>query len=145
MRQAVVAAAAAWTCLAGTPLAAQDALTVEQVLASVDRAFPLLDAARQDQEAAAGEALSARGAFDLRLQGSADVFRGEVYDNETAAVSLYQPLTVAGAYHSPLMAGAIFVLISVFSVVFLRESLDAARIGGMVCILAGIVLLSRGV
>ncbi len=97
MRRALVATAAAWTCLAGTPLAAQNTLTVQQVLGAVDRAFPLLDAARQDQEVAAGDALSARGAFDLRLQASGDVFRGEVYDNETAAVSLYQPLTLAGA------------------------------------------------
>ncbi len=59
----------------------------------------------------------------------------------TALVFARMPLSLI----SPLMAGAIFVLISVFSVVFLRESLDAARIAGMVCILAGIVLLSRGV
>ncbi|WP_291981455.1 TolC family protein [Luteitalea sp.] len=96
-RRALVAAAAAWVAVAGTPVAAQTPLTVEQVLATVDRAFPLLDAARQEQEAAAGDALSARGAFDLRLQANGDVQRGEVYDNESAAVSLYQPLTFAGA------------------------------------------------
>ena len=45
---------------------------------------------------------------------------------------------------SPLMAGAIFVLISVFSVFFLRVSLDAFRLGGMAFIVVGIVLLSRG-
>jgi small multidrug resistance pump len=58
----------------------------------------------------------------------------------TALVFARMPLSLI----SPLMAGAIFVLISIFSVVFLRESLDAWRIGGMACILAGIALLSRG-
>lgn len=72
-------------------------LTVADVLSSVDRAFPLLDAARQEQEAAAGEALIARGAFDLNLSASADALRGNVYDNETAAIGLIQPLSVAGA------------------------------------------------
>lgn len=58
----------------------------------------------------------------------------------TALVFARLPLS----FISPLMAGAIFVLISFFSVVFLRESLDAFRLGGMACILAGIFLLSRG-
>lgn len=75
----------------------QAVLTVGEVLSVVDRAFPLLDAARQEQEAAAGDALAARGAFDLNLSASADVLRGNVYSNETAAVGLVQPLTVAGA------------------------------------------------
>jgi small multidrug resistance pump len=57
----------------------------------------------------------------------------------TALVFAKLPLSLI----SPLMAGAIFVLISAFSVVFLRESLDAYRLGGMACILAGIFFLSR--
>ena len=57
----------------------------------------------------------------------------------TALVFARLPLSLI----SPLMAGAIFVLISFFSVMFLRESLDAYRLGGMACILAGILLLSR--
>ncbi len=56
----------------------------------------------------------------------------------TALVFARLPLSMI----SPLMSGAIFVLISIFSVLFLRESLDAFRLGGMACILAGIVLLS---
>lgn len=44
---------------------------------------------------------------------------------------------------SPLMAGAIFVLISAVSVLYLHESLDAMRIAGMACVLLGIYLLSR--
>lgn len=93
----LVAAVAALACLAGAPLAAQTPLTVEQVLGAVDRAFPLLDAARQEQEAAAGEATAAAGAFDLRLQANGNLLRGNVYDNETAGVTLYQPLTFSGA------------------------------------------------
>ncbi|MEJ6021939.1 hypothetical protein [Ramlibacter sp. PS4R-6] len=44
---------------------------------------------------------------------------------------------------SPLMAGAIFVLISTAAVVFFGESLNALRIAGMLCVLLGIFLLSR--
>ncbi|BCS34460.1 hypothetical protein TBR22_A36870 [Luteitalea sp. TBR-22] len=97
MRALVMAAALAALAGAARPAGAQSPLTVDEVLAAVDRAYPLLDAARQEQEAAAGEATAAQGAFDLRLLGSADVFRGNVYDNEGASVSLYQPLTFAGA------------------------------------------------
>lgn len=59
----------------------------------------------------------------------------------TALVFARMPLTLI----SPLMAGAIFVLISVFSVLFLRETLDANRLAGMAFIVVGIVFLSRGV
>ncbi len=97
MGRLVVAVAAALGCVAGTPLSAQPSLTVDQVLSAVDRAFPLLDAARREQEAASGEAQSAQGAFDLRLQAGADLLRGDVYNNESASIGLYQPLTVAGA------------------------------------------------
>jgi outer membrane protein, heavy metal efflux system len=86
-------------CLWLTPATAvaQEPLRVEEVLAAVDRAFPLLDATRRDQEAAAGEALAARGAFDLRLSAGADRLVGDVYDHEAASVSIVQPLSFAGA------------------------------------------------
>lgn len=58
----------------------------------------------------------------------------------TALVFARMPLSLI----SPLMAGAIFMLISLFSVVFLSETLDVYRVSGMVCIVLGIVLLSRG-
>ena len=57
----------------------------------------------------------------------------------TALVYARLPLTVA----SPAMAGAIFVLISAFSVLFLGESLGAAKLAGMALIVGGIVLLAR--
>jgi multidrug transporter EmrE-like cation transporter len=44
---------------------------------------------------------------------------------------------------SPLMAGAIFVLISVASVSLLGEHLNAFRLAGMACVLLGIYLLSQ--
>jgi outer membrane protein TolC len=83
--------------LASAPASGQTPLTLREVLVAVDRAFPLLDAARQEQESAAGEAQSARGAFDLRLQAGVDVLRGDVYDNETASAGIVQPLTLGGA------------------------------------------------
>jgi outer membrane protein, heavy metal efflux system len=83
-------------CLTGAQAPAQDTLRLEEVLEAVERAFPLLDAARQEQDAAAGDATTARGAFDLRLTASADVLRGPVYTNETAAIALVQPLPVGG-------------------------------------------------
>jgi cobalt-zinc-cadmium efflux system outer membrane protein len=97
MPRVVVPALAVWLTLACAPLAAQPSLTMAEVLAAVDRAFPLLDAARQEQEAAEGDELAARGAFDLRLQASGEVLRGDIYDNERASVNLYQPLPMAGA------------------------------------------------
>ncbi len=44
---------------------------------------------------------------------------------------------------SPLMAGAIFVLISTASVLFLHEHLNTLRLAGMACVLLGIYLLSQ--
>jgi len=58
----------------------------------------------------------------------------------TALVFARFPLSLI----SPLMAGAVFVLIALLSVVFLGESLGPARIAGMVCVVAGIALLARG-
>jgi cobalt-zinc-cadmium efflux system outer membrane protein len=53
---------------------AEQPLRLEGVLASVERHFPLIEAARRDQQAAEAELLSARGAFDptvrTRLDGA---------------------------------------------------------------------------
>ena len=57
----------------------------------------------------------------------------------TAWVYARLPLSVA----SPLMAGAIFVLISMASVFWFAETLTALRVAGMVCIVVGVVLLAR--
>lgn len=57
----------------------------------------------------------------------------------TAWVYARLPLSVA----SPLMAGGIFVLISIASVVWFAETLTALRVAGMLCIVVGVVLLAR--
>ena len=57
----------------------------------------------------------------------------------TALVFARLPLTVA----SPLMAGAIFIAITVLSALFLGEQLTATRAIGMLLVLAGIALLAR--
>jgi cobalt-zinc-cadmium efflux system outer membrane protein len=97
MRASVVCAVLALVGLAGAPASGQPPLTLGEVLVAVDRAFPLLEAARQEQEAAAGDAQWARGAFDMRLQAGVDVLRADVYDNQTASVGVVQPLTLGGA------------------------------------------------
>ncbi len=78
------------------PAPAQPALTLETVLEAVDRALPLLDAARREEEAASGEALAAQGAFDLQLSAGADVLGGAGYDNETGFAGITQPLRTGG-------------------------------------------------
>ena len=57
----------------------------------------------------------------------------------TAWVYARLPLSIA----SPLMAGGIFVLISMASVFWFAETLTALRVAGMVCIVVGVVLLAR--
>lgn len=79
-----------------TPSTAQDRLTLDTVLDAVDRAFPLLDAARRGADAADGQAVRASGAFDLRVSAGADLLRGAGYDNETASAGVMQPLPLAG-------------------------------------------------
>lgn len=79
-----------------TPSPAQSTLTIDAVFAAVDRAFPLLDAARWDAEVAEGQALTARGAFDLQVTAGADLLRGANYDNGTASAALTQPVPFGG-------------------------------------------------
>lgn len=57
----------------------------------------------------------------------------------TALVFARLPLSLA----SPLMAGAVFVLVTLFSVIFLAERFGSLRLAGMACIVLGIVLLAR--
>jgi multidrug transporter EmrE-like cation transporter len=46
---------------------------------------------------------------------------------------------------SPVMAGLIFVCISVFSVIFLGESINVGKILGIGAVLIGVMLLARQV
>lgn len=83
------------SCLS-VPASAQAPLTIETVLEAVDRAFPLLDAAQREAEAADGKNLAAQGAFDVTVQATGDVLRGAGYDNETATIGIRQPLAPGG-------------------------------------------------
>ena len=71
-------------------------LTTTEVLASVERALPLLERARQDVAIADGELREARGAFDLSFKASATTVRG-FYDSERVSGMLEQPLAALGA------------------------------------------------
>lgn len=73
----------------------QTALEVPELLAAVDRAFPLLEAARYDQEQAEAVVTEARGAFDLTFKGQLDTLQG-YYGNDRFKGTLEQPLTALG-------------------------------------------------
>lgn len=78
------------------------ALEVRELLSSVDRVFPLIDAVRREQDVAAGAATEARGAFDLKLKASGETLQS-YYDNDRLKATLEQPvaplgLTLYGGY-----------------------------------------------
>ncbi len=64
IRPLITASIATAAMLAGAAAHAQTTLTLDQLLTAVDSAFPLLDAARREQESAAGDAQAAQGAFE---------------------------------------------------------------------------------
>ncbi len=78
-----------------SPTPGETPLTTTELLASVERALPLLERARQDIAIAEGELREARGAFDLSLKASAATVRG-FYDSERVSGMLEQPLSVLG-------------------------------------------------
>lgn len=89
-----------WVCLLGVlwcqPALAQ-VLSLEEVLLSVERSYPLLEAERQKLAKAEGEMLSARGAFDTKLKGKVDpvtLSKKESYSRYDALVE--QPTTLYG-------------------------------------------------
>jgi outer membrane protein TolC len=76
-------------------VAAQAPLEVPEVLASVDRSFPLIEAARREQDAARGALLEARGGFDLKVKAEAETLQG-YYDNNRFKSAIEQPLAPLG-------------------------------------------------
>ena len=90
MRSAVLALACAW------PLAAQT-LTLEDVLASVDRHYPPLLAAVLEREIAAGGVEAALGKFDFRIGMRADTDQFGFYSNERLNTGFDQYLQTWGA------------------------------------------------
>lgn len=89
-----VLVAADWV-RAQSPTPGATPLTTTELLASVERALPLLERARQDVAIAEGELREARGAFDLSFKASAATVRG-FYDSERLSGMLEQPLSVLG-------------------------------------------------
>lgn len=84
--------------LAGGPAYAQVAqapLDAPEVLSSVDRSFPLIDAARREQDLAAGAAIEARGAFDLKLKAEGETLQS-YYDNDRLKATIEQPVAPLG-------------------------------------------------
>ncbi len=74
---------------------AQAPLDVTEVLVSVDRAFPLIDAARREQDLAAGAAVEARGAFDLKVKAQGETLQS-YYDNDRFKATVEQPVAPLG-------------------------------------------------
>ena len=89
------ARAAVLVVVGATTATAQTALEMPEVLASVARSFPLLEAARREQDIAAGAAREARGAFDLKVKAAADTLQS-YYDNDRLKATLEQPLAPFG-------------------------------------------------
>ena len=77
-------------------------LVLEEVLASVDRTFPLLLAARLELEQARGGLLEAKGSFDSVLSAAGSVSPTGYYDRYTAQLGIEQPTRLWG---SRLFAG----------------------------------------
>jgi outer membrane protein TolC len=77
---------------------AQDApLKLEDVLESVNRAYPPLLAAIQEREIAEGDLLSALGRFDMNLRVRVDADQFGFYDNERVDIGISQPTQLWGA------------------------------------------------
>lgn len=77
-------------------------IELAEVLASVDRAYPLLIAIRQELEIAEGELTSARCSFDSRLFARGEAAPTGYYDRYTADLGIEQPTRLWG---SRLFAG----------------------------------------
>ncbi len=72
-------------------------LSLDEVLRSAERHYPLLAAARQQSSIAEGELLAARGAFDLKLKGGVDANQLGYYKNRVNGFGAEQPLQTWGA------------------------------------------------
>lgn len=72
-------------------------LDLQQVLASVDRAYPLLLAMEAERERAEGALLEARGSFDTRLRAEGKGVPQGTYDRWTADVGVEQPTRLWGS------------------------------------------------
>jgi len=72
-------------------------LTLGQVLSSVERHHPAIEAARQELRSAEGERFAAEGGFDTTLSGQAWMAPAGYYQWGRAYANLYQPTPLWGA------------------------------------------------
>lgn len=79
----------------GSPGSIGGPLSLEEVLDSVERNYPLLRAVEQERAIRGGRLLSSMGAFDLNLTASADG-QGTTYDNLRSGLGVNQGLTTGG-------------------------------------------------
>ena len=87
----VIGLAAFAGCLPG-----QEPLSVNELLRSVDRAFPLIEAVLAERRIAEGAATSAQGEFDLKLKADGTSQQVGFYRNETFKGLLEQNTTLWG-------------------------------------------------
>jgi outer membrane protein TolC len=78
-------------------VALADPLPLAAVLASIDRHYPLIEAARRDKQAAAAELLSAQGAFDPLVRTRMDGAPLGYYQNGRFDLSVEVPTPLWGA------------------------------------------------
>ncbi|MFN7803278.1 MAG: TolC family protein, partial [Planctomycetaceae bacterium] len=71
-------------------------LRLEEVIGSVYRAYPMLDAALRQRDIAAGEQLAAAGAYDLKLSAGSENQPLGYYETYRTTIKLAQPLYSGG-------------------------------------------------
>lgn len=84
-----------WLVLFAAPLVAEP-LTTQEVLRSVERSFPMIEAALQERQFAKGSALQAQGEFDLKLKAELETQQLGFYRNEMAKGMVEQNTTLFG-------------------------------------------------
>lgn len=72
-------------------------ISIEDVIRSVEAHFPLILAALEEIEIAAGQVQSAEGAFDTKLSSKQKYALEDYYENERIDVGFEQPTTLYGA------------------------------------------------
>ncbi len=87
------------------PAPQPDVLQLEQVVESVYRSFPLLEAALYSRDTAYGEYLSAQGAFDLKLKGASENGPTGFYQTYRQSIGVEQPTYWGGALFSGYRIG----------------------------------------
>jgi outer membrane protein TolC len=81
--------------LTGSPSSVGGPLSLDEVISSVERHYPLLRAVEQERAIAGGRLVSTMGAFDLNLTAGIDG-QGTTYDNFRSGGGLSQALPVNG-------------------------------------------------